>query len=110
MSWVPYWKSSDVLAGQIVSFERGDLELVIWRSEAGRLCAMDARCPHEWSHFGADGMIDGDEIVCTAHFWRFDRGGRGTKLNVKGRRDEKADVAVFAVREAGGAIELDLPD
>ena len=35
----------------------------------------------------------------------FDGDGRGTKLNVKGRRDPKADIAVFECRENAGRIE-----
>ncbi len=38
---------------------------------------MEARCPHEWSHLGAEGVVDGPEIVCAAHFWRFDHRRHG---------------------------------
>ena len=62
----------------------------------GFLCA---RCPHQWSHLAAEGVVDGDELVCAAHFWRFDVDGRGTKLNVGGRRDDKSDLEVFECRE-----------
>lgn len=110
MSWVSVGGSSDVEPGQIVSIDRGDLELVMWRGSTGRICVMDARCPHQWSYLGVEGVIDGDEIVCTAHFWRFDCDGRGAKLNLLGRRDEKADVAVFSSREQNGLIEVELPD
>lgn len=63
---------------------------------------------HQWSHLEAEGVVDGDELVCTAHFWRFDGDGRGTKLSVKGRRDDKADIRTFAVREVDGAIEVEV--
>ena len=81
-----------------------DIDVVVWRSLDGQACVMDARCPHQWSHLGAEGFVDGDEIVCTAHFWRFTTTGRGTKLNVNGRRDEKADIDVFPSEERDGAI------
>jgi phenylpropionate dioxygenase-like ring-hydroxylating dioxygenase large terminal subunit len=107
--WVRVAASDEVPAGGVLAAEVGtvdeSVDLVVWRGHDGIACVMEARCPHQWSHLGAEGVVDGDEIVCAAHFWRFDRDGRGTKLNVKGRRDSKSDVVVFACRERDGAIE-----
>jgi nitrite reductase/ring-hydroxylating ferredoxin subunit len=71
---------------------------------------MDARCPHQWSYLAGEGLVDGEELVCAAHFWRFDRQGRGTKRNLFGRRDDKAGIEVFPTRERDGIIEAELPD
>jgi UDP-MurNAc hydroxylase len=30
------------------------------------------RCPHRNADLAAFGLIDGDELVCTLHGWRFD--------------------------------------
>ena len=109
MSWVPVGSAADVGPGELVGVDVGTLELVVWRGLGGQVCVMDARCPHQWSYLGGEGVVDGDEIVCTAHFWRFGLDGRGTKLNVLGRRDDKADIEVFAVRERDGMIEAELP-
>lgn len=103
--WVDLVDAAAVVPGQIVDASVGEQDLVVWRAAAGEACVMEARCPHEWSHLGAEGVVDGDEIVCTAHFWRFDGDGVGTKLNVKGRRDAKADIEVFECRENAGRIE-----
>ncbi|MCU0269333.1 MAG: Rieske 2Fe-2S domain-containing protein [Acidimicrobiales bacterium] len=84
-------------------------EVVVWRTVGGRVVAMDARCPHQWSHLGVEGVVDGDELVCASHFWRFSPEGVGTKVNVHGRRDPKADIAVHPVRERDGWVEADLP-
>jgi nitrite reductase/ring-hydroxylating ferredoxin subunit len=94
--------------GTVSAADVGDLELVVWRRSDGCPVVMDARCPHEWSHLAAEGVVDGDELVCLAHFWRFSADGTGTKLNVKGRRDEKAPIATFAARERDGVIETRL--
>jgi phenylpropionate dioxygenase-like ring-hydroxylating dioxygenase large terminal subunit len=91
---------------QIGSATVDDVDLVVWRDHTGVPTIMEARCPHQWSHLEAEGVVDGDEIVCTAHFWRFDRDGHGTKLNVLGRRDEKADITTFACREHDGRIQV----
>ena len=107
--WVPLHEAGAVAPGAVLAAEVGDLDLVVWRDFDGRPVVMDARCPHQWSHLEAEGVIDGDEIVCTAHFWRFDVEGHGTKLNIKGRRDEKSDIVTYPVRERDGMIEALLP-
>ncbi len=98
-----------VAPGQIVDAVHGDLDLVVWRTFEGEPCVMEARCPHQWSHLGAEGVVDGPEIVCAAHFWRFDTSGTGTKVGMTGRRDPKSDIAVFPCREVDGRIEALLP-
>ncbi len=98
-----------VAPGQIVDAAQGDLDLVVWRTFEGEPCVMEARCPHQWSHLGAEGVVDGPEIVCAAHFWRFDTSGTGTKVGMTGRRDPKSDIAVFPCREVDGRIEARLP-
>ena len=91
-----------LLPGEVVADDEHDL--VVWRTADGRACVMDSRCPHQWSHLAAEGVVDGDELVCAAHFWRFDTEGHGSKLNVGGRRDAKADIDVMACRETDGRI------
>ena len=81
-----------------------DHDVVVWTTFDGTTCVMDGRCPHEWSHLGAEGVVDGDELVCAAHFWRFATDGTGTKLNVKGRRDAKGDIEVFPSRVEDGRV------
>jgi nitrite reductase/ring-hydroxylating ferredoxin subunit len=107
-AWVAALASDALPPGGVAAIDVGDRELVAWRSFDGRVCVMDARCPHQWSHLAAEGVVDGDELVCTAHFWRFDQRGTGTKVSVKGRRDPKADVEVIPSRETDGRVEIAL--
>ena len=101
--------AQEIGAGQIEDAAHGDLDLVVWRTSAGEPCVMEARCPHQWSHLGAEGAVDGFEIVCAAHFWRFDTTGTGTKMGMTGRRDPKSDIAVYPCREADCRIQARLP-
>lgn len=104
--WTDIGAAADVEAGEVCAVEVGEADLVVWRGANGRLCVMEARCPHQWSHLEAEGFVDGDEIVCAAHFWRFGQDGRGTKLNVKGRRDVKSDIEVYPCREVDGRLQV----
>lgn len=110
--WVDLVAAEDVRRGEVVGVDLGEgaarVELVVWRDRSGRPCVMDARCPHQWSYLGHEGVVDGDELVCASHLWRFDGAGHGTKVNVHGRRDVKADIATFVSEEVDGRIRARL--
>ena len=108
MGWSDVLASVDVANGQIVEIEidSDSVEIVLWRTTSGELAACDARCPHPWAHLATAGVVDGDELVCLSHFWRFGTDGAGSKLGATGRRDEKAANRIFRVEERGGRIML----
>ena len=94
----------EVPPGGIVEASLGGEDLVVWRSGSGVPCVSEARCPHQWSHLAHDGVVDGEELVCLTHFWRFGPDGAGWKANVNGRRDRKGDLAVLPCVDHDGAI------
>lgn len=102
--WVPVASSEAVGPGDIVDATLGDEDLVVWRTADGRPCVMEARCPHQWSHLGAEGAVDGDEVICTSHWWRFTTGGTGSILRTNGDREPQASIAVFPCEERDGRI------
>lgn len=108
-AWHRLIAAEAVRPGEIVDAAVGELDLVVWSGHDGVLCVMEARCPHQWSHLGAEGVVDGDEIVCCAHGWRFCRDGSGWKENLAGRRDRKADIEVFPAEERDGTLWAQLP-
>ncbi|MCX6509717.1 MAG: Rieske 2Fe-2S domain-containing protein [Actinobacteria bacterium] len=110
MPWIDVTESERLASGQIVTVDREDGDIVVWRTTAGKVVACDARCPHQWSHLGIAGAVDGEEIVCLSHFWRFDSEGGGSKLSASGRRDEKSSIVTFSVREQAGRIEINVPE
>jgi nitrite reductase/ring-hydroxylating ferredoxin subunit len=110
MPWIDVMESELLASGQIVTVDREDGDIVVWRTTKGKVVACDARCPHQWSHLGAAGAVDGEELVCLSHFWRFDSAGAGSKLSASTRRDEKSPIEAFPVREQAGRIEISVPD
>src|SRR5688500_1987237 len=48
----------------------GGLDLVIVKTGSG-LKAFEGRCPHQGALLG-EGLMDGGELVCRNHGWRFD--------------------------------------
>ncbi len=96
------WVESNPAAG------RPPKEVVVWRSESGEVCAMEPRCPHQWSHLGNEGLVVGEEMICVTHFWAFEKNGCGWKENEAGRRDRKSDIEVFPCKEEDGGIFVQL--
>jgi phenylpropionate dioxygenase-like ring-hydroxylating dioxygenase large terminal subunit len=97
--------SADLAVGHVVSCTVEGDELVAWRGTDGIACVSDARCPHEWTHLEAQGVVDGCELVCLSHFWRFDRTGAGTtRDDVSGRREPRASIRVRTCVERDGAL------
>ncbi|MCC5952511.1 MAG: Rieske 2Fe-2S domain-containing protein [Acidimicrobiia bacterium] len=89
-------------AGDVRAVELEDRRLALWRTESGVVVACEARCPHQWADLATEGVVAGEELVCTAHGWRFSTDGSGSKLAGNGRRDDKAPVEVFPVRSETG--------
>lgn len=90
--------------GSVVEAVLGVKDLVVWRTVLGEVCVMEARCPHQWSHLAQEGSVDGEELVCLTHFWRFTTDGEGWKTNMSGRRDRKSDIDVYPCSEDDGQI------
>lgn len=108
VAWLAVERSDRIAPGGRMTVEADGSDVVVWRSASGVLAACDARCPHQWAHLGAAGAVDGEELVCLSHGWRFGTDGAGCKESASGRRDEKAPVEVVPVRERDGVIEIEL--
>jgi phenylpropionate dioxygenase-like ring-hydroxylating dioxygenase large terminal subunit len=94
--------------GAIRAVSIGDLDLVVWRTAAGEIRACEARCPHQWNHLAAVGQVEGDEIVCAVHYWRFDGAGTGTVRLVDGTRVPMRDIATYPCHEVDGRVAVQL--
>ena len=117
MTWTRLIAAADLPAGEVVAVEVADPDdrppefpprFAVWRTRSGRFVACDARCPHQWSDLATEGRVEGEELVCQAHRWRFDAEGRGSKLSALGRRDPKADAACLPLRVVDGWVEAEL--
>ena len=106
--WCDAAASDEVAPGEVLPVHIGGTDLVVWRASSGRLSVCEQRCPHQWADLAAVGAVDGEELVCLSHFWRFALDGAGSKLSAAGRRDEKSPIEVSNVRERSGRIEIEV--
>jgi phenylpropionate dioxygenase-like ring-hydroxylating dioxygenase large terminal subunit len=96
-----------------------DEDLVVYRTSADVVVARDI-CLHRGTRLSL-GSVDGDELVCGYHGWRYGLGGRCTRIPSQPpgtRISPKARLFVYPVIERygiiwtclSGAPEADLPD
>ena len=107
--WVAITSAGAVAPGEVLEATLDGAEVVVWRTESGIPCVMEARCPHQWSHLGDSGAVAGEEIVCLTHFWTFATDGSGWKESLDGRRDRKGDIEVHPCQEVAGEIRVRRP-
>jgi len=78
--WFAVGRSEDLKVGDIVPFQLGDEEFVIWRGEDGVVRGLDAICPHLGAHLGHESKVVGNSIRCPFHHWQF--GGDGGVVSI----------------------------
>jgi 3-ketosteroid 9alpha-monooxygenase subunit A len=79
-------------------------DYVLFRGEDGRATLLDAHCPHLGAHLGYGGRVDGNDIICPFHAWRFGSSGRCTEVPYASRIPPRAAVNAYRVQEHSGMI------
>lgn len=112
-AWTRVLRSGDVHNNNIVSVPNAELgpsashlELVAWRGDDGVVAVTDARCPHEFTHLAGQGVVEGCELICLAHFWRFDRAGNSFLQGSGGYREPMVPIESYPCRESDGWVEI----
>jgi len=71
-----YWvlPSRNLRKGEVKAVTVLGRELVIYRGQDKRVITFDAYCPHMGAHL-AEGKVEGNELRCFFHNWKFDADG-----------------------------------
>lgn len=70
-SWYDVMRSDDLPSGQVKAVTLLEKHLVVFRTEKGKVCIMDAYCPHLGANLGVGGVVKDDCIKCPFHGWEF---------------------------------------
>jgi nitrite reductase/ring-hydroxylating ferredoxin subunit len=104
VGWFAVAESPDLAVGQTEAAYFFDTHLVLWRDDAGTAHVMDAFCPHLGAHLGHGATVEGCEIVCPFHGWRFDSEGSNTDIPYSDRTNGRARIRRYPVTERNGFI------
>jgi nitrite reductase/ring-hydroxylating ferredoxin subunit len=103
-SWYVLLRSDALKPGQVTHGKWCGEELVVYRTTAGEVCIIDAHCPHLGAHFGFGGRVEGEELVCPFHDFRFNTAGECTGTPYGKALPKKACVKHRPALERNGLI------
>lgn len=98
--WTPVCNVSDIEPGTGEQFEMGDRLIAVF-NDNGTFWAIDDMCPHMGASLSA-GFLDGCEVSCPWHAWRFDIRD-GTWCD-----NRRVKIDAFDVRVVDDQIQINL--
>lgn len=96
--------SRDLETGEVKPLHYFGRDYVIFRGEDGNAILLDAHCPHLGAHLGYGGRVEGNDIICPFHAWRFGASGRCVEVPYASRIPPRAAVKAHCVREHSGMV------
>lgn len=102
LGWFQVCEPDEVAAGSAQALFYFDRHLVAWRDDDGLLHVMDAFCPHLGAHLGHGGTVEGCEIQCPFHGWRFDGEGTNVDIPYSTRTNKRARIRSYPTLEVNG--------
>lgn len=102
-TWWPVCLSREVDRGQVIRRELMGGNVIVYRSEDGRVSVLSAYC----AHLGADlsvGKVIGNNIRCPFHHFEYDHDGRCVKTGVGEPPPAAACVFKFPTEDRHGVI------
>jgi 3-ketosteroid 9alpha-monooxygenase subunit A len=102
--WYLVCWSDDLRRGEVKPLRYFGKNFVIFRGEDGRASLLGAHCPHLGAHLGYGGRVQGNEIICPFHAWRFGASGRCTEVPYASRIPARAAVDTYQVQEHSGMV------
>ncbi len=100
-----YWllPSKDLKRGQVRHAELMGEKLAVYRGEDGKVRLFEAFCPHMGAHL-AEGKVEGNQLRCFFHAWRFDEEGRLNDIPCRKKRGFDVAIKSYPVQEQYGLI------
>ncbi len=117
--WHPVAVSGHLSSGQAIPIKILDEELTLYRGESGRPYLVESRCAHRRTVLHT-GWVQGEEIRCVYHGWKYDGTGQCTeapaegpetasKIRISGYPTYEYSSLIFAYMGPGDPPEFDLP-
>ena len=102
--WYSIMVSSTLKNGDLVAKKFMGRDVVVFRTMSGKVCIMDAYCPHMGAHFAYGGTIEGETVRCPFHGFCFDTKGDCTKTGYGTKPPSNAKARTYPCEEVNGFI------
>jgi len=103
--WFRVCESDELEVGQTVPKHYMGHDLVLFRTESGKAKVLDAFCPHLGAHLGHGGTIEGEDIRCPFHAWKFTSEGELIEVPyAKKLPPKKPCINTWPVCEVNGIV------
>jgi 3-ketosteroid 9alpha-monooxygenase subunit A len=104
-SWFQIEWSDALKPGDVKPLKYFKKELVLYRTEDGVAHLADAYCAHLGAHLGHGGRVEGCELVCPFHGWRWNTDGTNALVPSEGKPSASRRVLkIWDVIETNGII------
>jgi phenylpropionate dioxygenase-like ring-hydroxylating dioxygenase large terminal subunit len=107
--WHAVARSEDVREDRVFGTRLLEEDIVLWRSEGGKILAWKDLCVHRGTRLSL-GTIEGGKLVCAYHGWTYDASGACVKIpaHPEQKPPEKARVTEYRACEAYGLVWVSL--
>jgi 3-ketosteroid 9alpha-monooxygenase subunit A len=102
--WFQLCYSDELTTGTVLPLSYFGRELVAFRGEDGKVGVLDAFCPHLGAHLGYGGKVEGSNIVCPFHAWKFDACGGCAEVPYAKKIPPKAKMRAWPAVEVNGLV------
>lgn len=102
-SWFRVAISQELSPKKVIPLNYFGKDLVLFRTEQGIPCILDAHCPHLGAHLGYGGKVTNNTIRCPYHGWLWDNEGYCAGIPYS-EKHPQIKLANYPVMEVNGLI------
>jgi nitrite reductase/ring-hydroxylating ferredoxin subunit len=104
IGWYAIALTSELKPGTTLNRTFGGKNVVIFRTESGKVAVLDAYCRHMGAHLGHGGKVKGENIECPFHGFCFNGKGQCTKSGYDNTPHPKIDTYSYPLKVTGGVV------
>lgn len=104
--WFQVGRSEELPFSSITALRYFGQDLIVRRDDNGKVDVFDAYCPHMGAHLAHGGAVEGTDIVCPYHGWRWGSDGANVNIPYSTRVLPKIRLRQWPSRESQGLIWL----
>lgn len=102
--WYVVARSSTLPNSTVKSHRFMGRELLLFRTQSGRLTASEAFCPHMGSHIGYGGRVEGELLRCPFHGFCFNCQGQCEKTGKGNKPKTPLSLKLWPCKESHGLV------